>query len=87
MARHERVRCEDGLLREYHAQLQSAGVPLLWEECRAEYIASGAERWVWLLAILSTMCPAQMVMYWAEQLDGFCEDWGVTAESIGMPRV
>lgn len=87
MERRERARSEITLLREYHAQLLAAGVSLPWEACRAEYAAGGSERWVWLLAILASSCPAPMVLFWAEQLDSFCEDWGVCEDNIGMPRV
>ena len=50
-------------------------------------VQGGAAARVWLLCLLASMCPGAMVSFWAAQLDAFCEDWGVTAESVGMPRV
>jgi hypothetical protein len=90
MAPAARRACEAPLLREYHDELLRAGgarVALTWRACQEEYVAGGAERWVWLLAVLAAACPPDMVRFWAAQLDAFLEDHGVTAESVGMPRV
>jgi hypothetical protein len=90
MAPAARRACEESLLREYHEELLRAGcgrVALPWRACLEEYVAGGAERWVWLLAVLASMCPPDMVRFWAAQLDAFLEDHGVTADSVGMPRV
>jgi len=58
-----------------------------WEECWDEYIAGGCERWVWLLALISGMCPDALTQYFHDQLAAFMTDHKVSAESIGMPRV
>lgn len=59
-----------------------------WETCWAEYKHGGAERWVWLLAVLTQWgAPADAVQYWADQLSAFMCDHGITADNIGMPRV
>ena len=95
----DRRACERGLLREYVDAFASAsGAPgesaarshspaSDYDSVSREYAAGGSERWVWLLALLAGMCPPAMVAFWASQLDAFCEDWGVTADNIGMPRV
>ena len=87
MSPDDRRACERGLLREYVDALARAGSPRAYDEIAREYAAGGSERWVWLLALLAGMCPHPMLAYWGAQLDEFCNDWGVTAENVGMPRV
>jgi hypothetical protein len=89
--------CEERLLRAYHAELLAtadaagrgaearADLPT-YEACAREYAAGGAERWVWLLALLSGLCPAPMLRFWGAQMERFFLDHGVDAEGIGQPR-
>lgn len=56
-------------------------------DCKEEYIRGGSERWIWLLALISNMCPDSMVQYFHDQLTSFIRMHGVTASSIGQPRV
>jgi hypothetical protein len=58
-----------------------------WEDCWRDYIEGGSERWVWLLALLSGMCPDPMVQYFQDQLASFIISHNITPASIGMPRV
>lgn len=94
---------EDRLVREYYACLTGAApqywaghrgeakfvdaVEYPWEQCWADYVSGGTERWVWLFAYLTGLCPDAMNQYFHDQLAAFVEDHGVTPESIGMPRV
>jgi hypothetical protein len=57
------------------------------ENCWTDYIYGGAERWVWLLALLTSMCPDIWVQYFHDQLADFLLHHGVTSNKIGMPRV
>ena len=95
--------CEIQLVQEYYATLTggesaSNSMPGVspsvvdhsgysFEMCWAEYVAGGSERWIWLLALLSTMCPDSMNQYFHDQVGAFLRDHEVTPESIGMPRV
>ena len=87
----ERRACERQLLHEYADSLVAAApapaAAAAYEAVAREYAAGGAERWVWLLALLAGLCPLDMLAFWAAQLDAFCEDWGITTETVGMPRV
>lgn len=90
MAPAARRACERGLVREYHDALLAGGVPpadLPFDACWAEYVAGGAARWVWFIALLSGMCDARALAYWQAQLLAFCADHGVTPDNIGQPRV
>jgi hypothetical protein len=75
----------------YHAALARASPAAAAEYSREDawrdYVWGGAERWVWLLALLSGLCAPPAVQYFHDQLLAFCEDHGVTAEAVGMPRV
>jgi len=77
------------LLREYHTALlaQNPSIVYSFDDCLKDYVYGGAERWVWLLLLLETMCPPPMVKFFHDQLVAFTKDHGVTSESIGMPRV
>eukprot|EP01038_Epipyxis_sp_PR26KG_P005120 gene5120-7133_t len=57
------------------------------EDCWYDYRQGGVRRWVWLLALLSGMCPDPMVQYFHDQLEAFMIDHNVTTDNIGMPRV
>ena len=90
MASATRRACEHDLVRGYYAELTANGVSAdeySWDACWAEYQRGGSERWVWLVALLSAMCPAPMVQFWHDQLLEFMQDHGITAASVGMPRV
>jgi hypothetical protein len=75
----------------YHAALARASARAAAEysaeEAWRDYVWGGAERWVWLLALLAGLCEAPAVQYFHDQLLAFCEDHGVTPEAVGMPRV
>ena len=75
----------------YHAALARAsaraGAEYSAEDAWRDYVWGGAERWVWLLALLAGLCPPPAVQYFHDQLLAFCEDHGVTPEAVGMPRV
>lgn len=55
-------------------------------DCWKDY-QSGLERWVWLLAVLSTMCPDNMIQYFQNQVAAFIHDHNIGPDTIGMPRV
>lgn len=57
-----------------------------FEEFKKDYVNGGAERWIWLFALLTVYCPPKMTNYFHDQLYEFMKDHGVTAENIGMPR-
>jgi hypothetical protein len=79
---------EAAFVRRYHDGLLRLGVrDYPWEACWAEYVAGGVGRWVWLLAVMSDMCPDAALQYFADQLAAFIRDHGVTVASVGMPRV
>lgn len=89
---------ENKLLKEYYDELiasvkarQRNPVDLsetyTFENCKADYIAGGIERWVWLLAVLSGICPDPMVQYFHNQFHAFAKSHGVNTDTIGMPRV
>lgn len=84
-----RRQCEERLLRKYYSVLSETvdGSAYTWEQCWADYVLGGVERWVWLLCILTAMCPDKMVQYWHDQLLAFILDHGITPANIGMPRV
>ncbi len=58
-----------------------------WEMCWRDYVQGGSERWVWLFAYLTGLCPDNMNQYFHDQVGAFMRDHGVSAENIGMPRV
>ena len=84
----ERRFCERDLLKGYHDTLVSNGVEgYSYKQCEADYVAGGTQRWIWLLALLSGMCPDEWVQYFQDQLVAFMKDWGVNSVSVGMPKV
>ena len=85
----ERRLYEHKVVRNYYDALIECNksVTYSYEECFAEYVKGGAERWVWLLALLSTMCPANMNNYFQAQVKEFLIDHHIDASNIGMPRV
>lgn len=91
---------EEALLRDYYAHLTGAietGAPgtqfyvdsasYTYEHCQRDFVAGGVGRWVWMLALLSGMCPDVMVQYFHDQVLHFIVDHGVTPETMPMPRV
>lgn len=83
----DRRRLEGPMVAEYHAELVRAGVTdFSLDKCREEYSRGGAERWVWLLALLAAICPAAATQYFHDQLHAFVTDHGITPETIGQPR-
>ncbi len=58
-----------------------------YEDCYADYVSGGACRWIWLLMLLSAMCPDKMVQTFHDQVLHFLRDHNVTPETIAMPRV
>lgn len=76
-------------LRTYYAELLLCGVSAVeysWETCQADYITGGFERWVWLLSILTDLCPPKMVQYFHDQCHAFMVDHHITPENVGQPR-
>jgi thiamine kinase-like enzyme len=83
-----RAECEKNLMKSYYEELtQGVNLGYSWEQCWSDYISGGAERWIWLLCILSTMCPDNMVQYFHDQTASFIKDHNITPKTIGMPRV
>ena len=84
---------EEQLLKEYYNSLinQCENKNLIneytFEQCLNDYINGGVSRWVWLLLLLTSMCPDNMVQYFHDQLLFFIIDHNVTPENIEMPRV
>lgn len=75
---HVRRQHEGELLRHYHEVLTAktragASVPSL-EEIKREYVLGGLGRWVWLLAVISTLCPEPMTEFFVHQLTEFLND-------------
>lgn len=58
-----------------------------WEQCWKDYVYDGAEHWIWMLALLTDLCPDIMVQYFQDQLSAFLIDHHITPDNIGMPRV
>jgi thiamine kinase-like enzyme len=88
----DRRGCEQELLRDYYAHLTGPASRVdparyTLAQCEADYVAGGVGRWVWLLALLSGMCPDVMTQFFHDQVLAFMVDHGVTPESIAMPRV
>ncbi|KAI9224609.1 kinase-like domain-containing protein [Blastocladiella britannica] len=86
----DRRAAEQKLVRGYYDAVINGGVDPVtfpWSECWREYGLGGTERWVWLLSLLTTMCPANMVQFFHDQVLAFMVDHGISAENIGMPRV
>jgi hypothetical protein len=89
-----RKEIEERLVRSYYQELISKGDRNLldeekysWENCWRDYKFGGCERWVWLLALLTGLCPENMVQYFQDQLAAFMIDHEITPENICMPRV
>lgn len=57
-----------------------------WADCQRDYAFGGAEKWIWLLAYLSQLCPDRMVQYFHDQVAAFLDDHGVNHENVGQPR-
>lgn len=99
MAAVDRRACEMELLQLYYQELLShikaaaagttpvAEAVYSWDDCLAAYVHGGVERWVWLLALLGMMCPDPMVQFFHDQVEAFAADHGITADTIGMPRL
>eukprot|EP00960_Hanusia_phi_P040628 754575-Hanusia_phi.AAC.3 len=87
---------EEELLKAYYDVLVDLGIPgnpmlsrdtYSYDQCRSDFVQGGAQRWIWLLAILSDMCPDTMTQYFADQTAAFLRDHGLHKDNIGMPRV
>lgn len=87
----ERRACEDRLLRAYYEELVSVKASIAetysYEDCKRDYVAGGIGRWVWLLMVITVVCPPSMTKYFHDQTLAFALDNGVTPESVPMPRV
>ena len=80
---------ENASLHLYYSELLLSGISeaeYSWEDCRADYVAGGFERWVWLLSSLTAMCPPKMVQYFHDQCSAFMVDHSITPENVGQPR-
>lgn len=88
-----RQNIEERLVRSYYQELISRGNPSVlnestysWENCWRDYVMGGAEKWVWILALLSGIFPDPLVQYFQNQLSAFMEDHKITPYNIGIPR-
>jgi len=87
-----RRKLERDLVVAYYAELKkglSEDVPSE-EEVWEEYLHGGAERWIWLIPLLVSICPPELSQYFCDQVSAFVQDHfpGVEgAARIGMPRV
>ncbi|KAI8622145.1 kinase-like domain-containing protein [Chytriomyces sp. MP71] len=81
----ERREAEEELLRAYYSKLDSSKYS--YEKCKAEYVAGGTSRWVWLNGLMSGMIPDDWMQYFHDQLLAFIKDHGVTPDTIEMPRI
>lgn len=80
---------ENVSLRTYYTELLLCGVKeseYSWEMCQSDYARGGFERWVWLLSILTALCPPKMVQYFHDQCYAFMVDHNITPENVGQPR-
>jgi hypothetical protein len=87
---HERQVMEPELLTLYHQVLQQyERVPstYTYEQCYLDYQQGGIGRWLWLLSLLTSMCPDSVMKYFHDQVLGFIVDHQFTAENIPMMRV
>jgi len=88
----ERLQYEDELISLYyntfivHCDEKFKSVYSL-DKCKEDFVMGGVCRWVWFLAILSVMCPDQMVQYFHDQVLAFMIDHNITPDNIAMPRV
>lgn len=83
-----RRKFEQSLIQEYFFELQKHNIYMYtFEDCWDEYISGGCGRWVWMLALLSSMCTDDMVQYFHDQFLAFIMDHEVTSTNISMPRV
>jgi hypothetical protein len=90
MSPDKRRECEHRLVRDYYFHLTGGDLhprDYSLEQCWADYRHGGAERWVWLLLLLTTMCPDSMVQYFHDQLMAFTADHCIDETNVGMPRV
>ncbi|KAJ3127683.1 hypothetical protein HK100_009601 [Physocladia obscura] len=84
----ERRMWEMEFLQAYYDTLVGDGVDgYSFEDCRRDYVAGGVARWVWLLGLLTILCPDEWVQFFQDQLLAFIVDHGVTPDNIEMPRV
>ncbi len=86
----ERRVWEAELVDGYYAALKQKGVDgasYSRDQCFRDYISGGIGRWVWLLALLSGMCPDDWVQFFHDQVLAFILDHNITPENIVMPRV
>jgi hypothetical protein len=96
----QRKAMEEAMVRLYFHQLLSFGInspphaPLshphpqyTWEQCWDEYTLGGAEKWIWLLALLSSMLPDPVMQFFHDQVEAFARDHEITPHKVGMPRL
>jgi hypothetical protein len=83
--------CERALLRRYWDELKEKGGEKLsnytFENCNKDYIDGGIGRWVWLLSLLTSICPDNITQYFHDQVLHFINTHEITPENIVMPRV
>jgi hypothetical protein len=90
MAPDVRRECEDRLLQTYHMCLTGIiGTDTYsMAQCKADYVAVGTTKWVWLLGLLSGGMPGIpdfCKQIWNDQLSAFVKDHGITPENVEMP--
>lgn len=84
---------ENKLLLEYHSALTAPtdDAPVVdnysFDQCMEDYRHGGVSRWMWMLPLLCTMCPDNMVQFFHDQVAEFIKDHCFTPDNIPMPRV
>lgn len=84
----QRKESETILVEAYYKELMKDGhvQDFSFEQCWHDYKFGGAERWIWLLAYLTAVCPDKMVQYFHDQVASFLTDHNINPQNIGMPR-
>ena len=83
-----RQEIEKDLVEQYYQVLMEDGKvqDYTFDQCWEDYKFGGLERWIWLLAYLTAICPDAMVQYFHDQVASFMNDHNITPANIGMPR-
>lgn len=91
-----RKKLETELLGEYYEILTTtpkykvSTTEFPYEMCQREFIFGGAERWIWLLAVIMNMqMPDVAKQFFHDIVSAFLDDYKdvITLETIGMPRL
>lgn len=88
MSPEDRRQHETQLLQEYHRTLLQHGVKdYSYDECYRDYVEGGCARWLWLLGIMAPGLPDNLMQFFHDQVNAFCQDHHVTLENVTMPRL